>query len=258
MPAQTEKKPVQKISEAASQAAKAETSPAPVRKYRAMVFRGALVLLAAAFAWLTFLVKTTPSFSIDLQITRAIQLINFPSFGLLMRLISWPGFSPQETIIAGLIILMIYVFGLHWEAVMALVAAVFSAGSNLLIKDLVQRPRPLPSQVNVFSILNGYSFPSGHVMFYVAFFGFIWFLAFSLLKPSWKRSISLMLFGGLIVMIGVSRIYLGQHWASDVLGSYLLGSLMLVLIVQSYLWGKKRFFVHQPVAASEPQQTEQL
>jgi undecaprenyl-diphosphatase len=89
-------------------------------------------------------------------------------------------------------------------------------------------------------------------MFYLGFFGFIWFLAFSLLKPSLKRSLPLVVFGGLIVLIGVSRIYLGEHWASDVLGSYLLGSLTLVVIIQFYLWGKTRFFVHQPVAAAEP------
>jgi len=75
-----------------------------------------------------------------------------------------------------------------------------------------------------------------------------------MLKPSLKRSLLLALLGGLVVLIGVSRIYLGEHWASDVLGSYLLGSLTLVDTLQLYLWGKTRFFVHQPVAADKPQQ----
>ena len=133
---------------------------------------------------------------------------------------------------------------------------VFSTAINLLVKDLIQRPRPIAGPVNVINILNGYSFPSGHVMFYLGFFGFIGFLVFSLLKPSLKRSLLLAFFGSLIVLIGVSRIYLGQHWASDVLGAYLLGSLTLVAIVQLYIWGKTRFFVHQPVAPeAEPQKT---
>ena len=89
-------------------------------------------------------------------------------------------------------------------------------------------------------------------MFYLGFFGFIAFLVFSLLKPSLKRSLLLVLFGGLVVLIGVSRIYLGEHWASDVLGAYLLGSLTLVAIIQFYIWGKTRFFVHQPVAPAAP------
>jgi len=255
MPEQKVAKPIKKITAAASQAARAESEPAPVRRYRAVLFQIALVLVAGAFALLTFLVKTMPSFAIDLQITRAIQLINFPSFALLMSLVSWPGFGPQNIIIAGLIILLIYGFGLHWEAVMALIAAVFSTAINLLVKDLIQRARPTAKMVNVIDILNSYSFPSGHVMFYLGFFGFVGFLAFSLLKPSVKRSLLLALFGGLIVLIGASRIYTGEHWASDVLGAYLLGSLTLVAIVQLYIWGKTRFFVHQPVAAAEPKKT---
>ncbi len=250
---QTDKKPIEKITDAASQAARAESEPAPVRRYRAVLFMVALVVVAVAFAVLTFWVKTMPTFAVDLQITRAVQSINFPSFALLMSLVSWPGFGPQDVIIAGLIILLIYAFGLHWEAVMALIAALFTTGINVLVKDLVQRPRPTPNLVNVFAKLPSYSFPSGHVMFYLGFFGFIWFLAFTLLKPSLKRSLLLVFFGILIVLVGVSRIYLGEHWPSDVLGSYLLGSLTLVVIIQFYLWGKKHFFVHQPVAPAKPQ-----
>ncbi len=90
-------------------------------------------------------------------------------------------------------------------------------------------------------------------MFYLGFFGFIWFLAFTLLKPSVKRSVVLIVLGILLALIGVSRVYLGEHWPSDVLGSYLLGTLTLVAIIQFYLWGTKRFFVRQPAAPAEPQ-----
>ena len=48
-----------------------------------------------------------------------------------------------------------------------------------------------------------------------------------------------------LMKIGISRIYMGAHWASDVLGAYLLGSLTLVAIVQLDCWGKARFFMHQ-------------
>jgi membrane-associated phospholipid phosphatase len=253
MSAQINEEPVKKIKENVQQAARAESAPAPVRRYRAVLFQTILVLVAGAFGLLTFLVKTTPSFAIDLQITRAIQLINFPFFASLMRVVSWPGFGPQVTIITGLIIVLIYALGLHWEAVMALIAALFSTGINVLVKDLVQRPRPTASMVNVIDTLNSYSFPSGHVMYYLGFLGFIGFLVFSLLNPSIKRSLLMVLIGVPVVLIGISRIYLGEHWASDVLGSYLLGSLTLVAIIQIYRWGKTRFFVHQPVAPAAPQ-----
>ena len=255
MSEQKNKKPVEKVKEKAHQAARAESAPAPIRRYRAVLFQTALVLVVLAFAVLTFLVKTMPSFAIDLQITRAIQLINFPFFALLMTIVSWPGFGPQSGIITGLIILVIYALGLHWETVMALVAAILSTAINVLVKDLVQRPRPTIGMVNVIDTLNSYSFPSGHVMYYLGFLGFIGFLVFSLMKPSLKRSLFLALIGVPVALVGVSRIYLGEHWASDVLGAYLLGSLTLVVTIQLYRWGKTRFFVHQPVAAvSGPQQ----
>src|SRR5512140_1953819 len=238
------------VEEVAHEAAHAATAPPPVRRYRAVLFQLSLVIIAVAFAILTFLVKTTPSFPIDLQFTRGIQQINFPLFYELMVVLSWPGFGPQSLIITTLIVLLIYGFGLHWEAVGALIAAVLSTGVNVFVKDLIQRPRPTNAVVHVLDALNSYSFPSGHVMFYLGFFGFVWFLAFSLLKPSVKRALLLVLFGGLVILIGISRIYVGEHWASDVLGSYLLGTLTLVAVIQLYRWGKTRFFIRQPVAAA--------
>jgi membrane-associated phospholipid phosphatase len=252
MPEQINKKTIKKMDDA-HPAAQAESAPAPVRGYRAALFQTVLILAAGAFGVLAFLVKTTPSFAIDLQITRTIQLINLPFFATLMNAISWAGFSPQAVIITALIIMLIYGLGLHWEAVMALIAAGLSTGVNLLVKDLIQRPRPTAGMVNVIESLNSYSFPSGHVMYYLGFLGFIGFLVFSLLKPSLKRSLLLVLIGVPISLVGVSRIYLGEHWASDVLGSYLLGSLTLVASIQLYRWGKTRFFVHQPEAAVESQ-----
>src|SRR5450759_4956956 len=132
MSAQKGKQPVEKIKDTAQQAERAESEPAPVRRYRAVLFLLALVVAAGAFAVLTILVKTMPSFAIDVQITRAIQLISFPPFAFLMNVVSWPGFSPQSTIITVLIVLLIYIFGLHWEAVVALIAAVFSTAISIL------------------------------------------------------------------------------------------------------------------------------
>ncbi|MBE3067894.1 MAG: phosphatase PAP2 family protein [Chloroflexi bacterium] len=251
MPAQKGKKPVEKIKEGAHKAARAETAPAPVRRYRAVLFLVLLLIITAAFAVLTFLVKTTPSFPLDLQITLGIQSINIPVFGGLMTAVSWLGFSPQSVIITALIILLILGFGLQWEALAALIAALLSIGINVVVKDLIQRPRPAAALVHVLATLNDYSFPSGHVMFYTGFYGFIVFLSFTLLKPSLKRTLLLVFFGLLVLLVGVSRIYVGEHWASDVLGAYLLGTLTLVAFIQLYRWGKPRFFVHQPVAKAE-------
>ena len=246
--------PVEKIKAGARKvvvAASAATAPAPVRRYRAWLFLVVLLIITAAFGILTFLVKTTPAFPLDLQITLGIQAIKIPVFGEVMTAVSWLGFSPQSEIVTATILLVILGLGLQWEALVALIAALLSIGLNVLVKDLIMRPRPAATLVHVLATLKDFSFPSGHVMFYTGFFGFIVFLAFTLLKPSFKRSLLLVVFGLLVLLIGISRFYVGEHWASDVAGAYLLGTLMLAAIIQLYRWGKPRFFLQQPVAKAE-------
>jgi len=234
---------------AAVQAVKEKTSSPVVRRRKTRLFQLSVGIMLAAFAVLTFLVVTVPSFSIDLKIAIGLQSINSPVFSGLMTFISWVGFSPQSFIASAIIVAALFVLGYRWESAASLVIAVIVPLLNLLIKTLVHRTRPGADLIHVVSALNDYSFPSGHVMFYTGFLGFICFLIFTLLKPSWIRTLLLVIFGSHVVLIGISRIYLGQHWASDVLGAYLLGGLCLIAGIRFYRWGKTRFFVHQPVAA---------
>jgi undecaprenyl-diphosphatase len=88
-------------------------------------------------------------------------------------------------------------------------------------------------------------------VFYTVFFGFLLFLAYVLLKESWRRTLLIGFFAVLVLLVGPSRIYTGEHWASDVAGAYLLGALTLVANIAFYRWGKKRFFITQPVPTRE-------
>ncbi len=257
MAEQASNKPVGNPKEAAQQASKGEVTSRPTRNYRTYLFLIGLFAVIGSFTTLTILVKTTPSFPVDLAITHALQSITWPPFAALMDLISWPGFPPQSMILSLLIIVALYLLGFHWEAVAALFAGAFTALVNVIVKDYIRRPRPGIDLVHVFKVLNSYSFPSGHVMYYVGFFGFLWFLAYTLLKPSWIRTTILIVLGLLVALVGASRIYMGQHWPSDVLGAYLLGSICLVVSILFYRWGKKRFFVRQPVAPEKPKTPNQ-
>ena len=238
MPTDSRKNPVETLQEAA----KSKTSAPGTQWHRTLLFWVLVFSILMAFSTLTLVVETTPLLPIDLQITRAIQSIDALAVDLLMRLVSWPGFLPQSVIITLLIGFTLYVFGFRWEAIAALLTALTSGVTNETMKYLIQRPRPAADLVDVLEVLSSYSFPSGHVMFYVSLFGFVWYVVYIMLKRSLIRSLLLVSLGVLISLVGISRIYLGQHWASDVLGAYLLGGMILLGMILFHQWGKTRFF----------------
>lgn len=96
---------------------------------------------------------------------------------------------------------------------------------NLGLKMLVQRPRPEGFRLAVES---GFSFPSGHSMAAMAFFGLIVWLVWHYEQDHRRRLLLTAALGIVIVLIGVSRIYLGVHYASDVLGGFCASIIWLV------------------------------
>ncbi len=225
------------------------TVPEFLRRYRAWLFQAYILVSLLVFVALAVIVSTATTYlNIDLRLTREIQNILPPWAGSILAWISWIGFPPQSVIMTVVIVIVVYLLGLRWEAVTVMLAAAASIAINTLVKLAIRRPRPSANMVEVVQVLNSYSFPSGHTMFYTAFFGFLAFLTFTLMKNYWLRAALLTLFIGLVVLIGPSRIYLGEHWGSDVLAAYVLGFLILAGVIWTYRWGKPRYFVRQPVA----------
>lgn len=113
---------------------------------------------------------------------------------------------------------------------------VIITGLNQLLKRILQRPRPTE-----FRIIEetGYSFPSGHSMVSMAFYGYLIYLIYKYVKNKYVKWISIVLLGILICSIGVSRIYLGVHYTSDVLGGFLLSISYLILFISSV----NKFFI---------------
>jgi membrane-associated phospholipid phosphatase len=226
---------------------RAVIAPKPTRRYRAQIFQAYVLIASAVFVALALAAHINPYFPIDLTITRAVQSYNGAAFERVMYGLSWMGFVPQVDVLAALVVAALFAGGLRWEAVCAVVAAL-GVGVGTLTKLLVYRPRPSADLVRVVRELPSSGFPSGHVLMFTAFCGFLAFLSFTLLKPSWGRTVLFTLFSLIVVLMGLSRIAMGQHWFSDVMGAYMLGSLWLALTIRLYRWGKPRFFVHQPVA----------
>lgn len=101
---------------------------------------------------------------------------------------------------------------------------------NQLLKRLLQRPRPTEFRIVEET---GYSFPSGHSMVSMAFYGYLIYLIYRYIKNKYVKWILITILSILICLIGISRIYLGVHYTSDVLGGFLLSISYLVVYISS-------------------------
>ncbi len=197
----------------------------------------ALTVFAALFAY----VKRNRSRWLDLRVTRTLQRVNARWFDRLMHVVSWPGFPPQSRIIPPLLSVSMFILGFPIEAAFQLFA--WSAGAiSATIKQAMGRPRPAPDEVRVIpGRLGGSSFPSGHVLIYTGVYGFLAFLVDTLVRPARIRRVVTSLLVGLVALVGPSRIYLGHHWFTDTMASYLVGTSYLLGLMAIYRRVKTRW-----------------
>ena len=100
---------------------------------------------------------------------------------------------------------------------------------NLIFKGIIQRDRPLEDFLIEES---GYSFPSGHSMVSMAYYGLLMYFVFKKVDDKEIKYIIMFLLGFLILLIGFSRIYLGVHYASDVIGGFLISIVYLIWVIK--------------------------
>src|SRR6266704_1487323 len=235
-----------KNAEHAVQEAQRQVAEARVPWYRAIkrgyVLLGVYAIQLALFGVLAWWVHYHPVLAIDVAITRELQENQTPWFHYLMLAVSYPG--NVLWISAGLIVVASYILALvrlRLESLILVVLCVSSTLLNGLLKLIVARPRPTASLVEIVQKAAGQSFPSGHVMAYLAFWGFLFSLGVILFKGNRWWCVALLIVPALfVVLVGPSRIYLGDHWASDVLGAYLIGGLWLGLFLWLYIKLKEK------------------
>ncbi|HZK73096.1 MAG TPA: phosphatase PAP2 family protein [Clostridia bacterium] len=183
-----------------------------------MALYAADTALAASFQRLPF----------DLPVERFIQSINWGPLVQVFMLVDWlAGWHQQVLGVAGIALVAV----VNWRAVPLMVGGALSGAIYSITEMIIQRPRPPADLVKVIVHTGSFSYPSGHVAF------FSWFLILLVVCLALGRlpkmmMVALWVAAALVLLaVCIGRIYLGEHWPSDVLGGLALGlgwtSLML-------------------------------
>jgi membrane-associated phospholipid phosphatase len=120
-----------------------------------------------------------------------------------------------------------------WFSIRVITIAISSLVLMLLLKQLFQRKRPLSPLLKA---AKGLSFPSGHAIMAVTFYGLLIYILQHSITIDWLKWLVIVLVTVLIILIGFSRIYLRVHYASDVAAGFIIGLLWLLISLAVLKW----------------------
>jgi len=192
-----------------------------------------------AFAVIAGLAAASSRFPADLWISHRLQDISSPAFDNALDLPETLADFPFLLAIFLPALVLLWLLHHRREAIILLLTPLGWL-PNTAVKALVDRPRPSPHLVRIIGEASGPSFPSGHTITAVLIFGLLLFLATILVHRPWLRLPLQLACLYAILFTALARIYHGAHWPSDILGSALLGSLILAFFVWAHrhLMGK--------------------
>ena len=197
----------------------------------------ALVIGYAAISAFVFLLPTE---MVDVWFTEGVQRYQAPWLDAFMNGVSWFATVPGGLITIG-IAAVAFMLHRRWLEAAFVVAPLLAVPVVAIVKRLFGRARPTADVVRVIREFHNESFPSGHVVFYVVLFGFIAFLMYrSTQYKVWVRRLIGWSCVALILLVPLSRMYLGAHWFTDVSAGFLLGILLLIGLVKWYSWAKRK------------------
>lgn len=205
---------------------------------RALAWRPEAALLLVPTALLTYFAAGDGTLPGDVWMSRVVQ-DSFPtSFAWIVQAVNAIGGTLGAILLSVAVGLAFFLRG-HRSAGALVLATLAIRPVNSLLKLAIDSPRPSGAKVQILEFANGLGFPSGHVMGATLFYGAIAYLA-----PHVCRSMALarVVQGAsiaMIVMMGISRIHVGAHWPSDVIGGYLWGSITLFLVIIAWNWMRR-------------------
>jgi membrane-associated phospholipid phosphatase len=211
--------------------------------YTKLIIGSVLWLLAVVFmVLLSLFAHTHPQpVPFELTVSRDIKAIPFPSFvQAIMRWFTAINDPIPDVITVCIVAVILAIIRKFKAAIFLLLSAGIGNAVDALIGDVVGRPRPSVHLLHVDSLLKFNSFPSGHSCHMMVFYGFLLYL--SLTKPvrQWNYRWALLPLQAYavvtILIMGLARLWEGEHWITDVVGGYLDGLIWMVLFIALYNW----------------------
>lgn len=181
------------------------------------------------FVELTDTLESEVLASYDTQITEYVISHRSPGLTKYLLFVTNVGDFYGYVVVVGIFLLMSILVFKRWTYMLQIVFVLtLSAVSNLILKRFVDRARPgIEHMVSVETL----SYPSGHAMSAMAFYGFLIYLFYRFKINFFLKSAIILILATLILSIGLSRIYLGVHFPSDIAGGYIAGFIWVVFCV---------------------------
>lgn len=153
--------------------------------------------------------------------------------------------NPLMIVVLTILFILSTIFLKKKKFIIPIILSIFFASTSMVVlKNIFERPRPNLS----YYIESGFSFPSGHSTMAVAFYGFIIYFLLQNIKNIKYKFIAIPILLVIILLIGFSRMYLGVHYLTDVLGGFILGGICLyssIFIFETSVYKKRSKTIKQ-------------
>ena len=196
----------------------------------------ALVLIGSTLALLALYVILGSSYTRfpgDLAVSTWVQALSSDWLDTFMKTVSAAGTSHGALVALFCAVLVTFFLRGTRSAGFLMMIATVGVLVRVLLKAVIARPRPSDELVRVMDISDSYSFPSGHVMFYMLLLGGLYLLLASR-HSGWKIRLAQVIIAFVLILTGISRIYLGVHWLSDVSAGLVYGAALIA--VSTWVW----------------------
>ena len=193
-----------------------------IKKYKIPI----IIILTLIILIITLRVITTEELIIDtMAYNLFVEKLRSPNLNKVMLLVATLSNTPVTVIF--IIVLLILIkdkkIALTIPADLLLITII-----NQILKLIIQRPRPIGYRLIE---IGEYSFPSGHAMTSMALYGFLIYLSYKLIKNKNLKIFFITACILIIIIIGISRIYLGVHYCSDVLAGWSISIIYLIIYI---------------------------